>query len=418
MTTSEVEEVFTIESGNDLIDVHVIAVRKGDGSGDGNVTATVRKELRDTSFLIFSEGLASARRIGLIKIGPDNYYALQKDKSVVYKLGRNVFVFPAQDSVDFVADEEQWMVLLLKSEKEYLLTQFAEIVAFFANVVEEVLGAVPELDAIKRLHLVPGDQLYPRLETPSSESRPQPAGAQRPGAASDARAPSPSSPAKTIAKGIVTGAEYIAMGFNAGTGLAEQLVHQGGEHLVNREMEYRPKTVDPKVISTLKTVRSGAETCSTVADAAVDKIAAGARCLGQKLVPHVQRHGTRLMSSATGKDSETSGRYVSDILSVTASGLEGFSTIYQSVTASARQLSQAVAGETVRYVQRRYGDDAAEATNEALYAAGNAAMAATAVKDLAPKAIVKKAAREAAKEGVRSFCQPEATHQPCPVTPS
>lgn len=177
---------------------------------------------------------------------------------------------------------------------------------------------------------------------------------------------------------------------------------------MNREMEYRPKAVDPKVISTLKTVRSGAETCSYVADAAVDRIAAGARSLGQALVPHVQKHGTRLMSSATGHDSETSGRYVSDILSVTASGLEGFSTIFQSMTAGACQLSKAVAGETVRYVQRRYGDDAAEATNEALYAAGNAAMAATAVKDLAPKAIVKRAAREAAKEGVRSFAQPEA----------
>ena len=401
MAATEVEEVFTIESGNDLIDAHVIAIRRRDEGQ--RATGRVTKHLSDTSFLIFSEGLDSPRRIGLIKIGPDNYYALRKEQSLIYQLTGNVFVFPAQDSIDLPLDEEQqWILLQLKSERPYLLSQFQEVLSYFATVVIEIPGAVLELEAIKRLNLVPGLALYPSLTPATSMSTSRPRGQQweEVSAPVGGRPPSPSAPAKGISKGIVTGAEYVAFGFNAGTVFAAQLVHKGGDHLINNYMAYDPKTVDPQVLSTLKKVRSGAETCSTVADAAVGKVAEGARYVGQLLVPHIQTHGTRLMSHATGKDAETSGRYVSDILSVTGSGLQGFSTICQSATASAKALSKAVAGETVRYVQRRYGDDAAEATNEALYAAGNVALAATAVRELAPKAIVKKAAKEAAKEGV------------------
>ena len=416
---NNIEEVFTIESGNGLIDLTVLTVTKNRGSEDNansteqnGVSVQIEKTLGDTSFLIFAEGLNPERRVGLVKIGPDQYYTLQKQKSIIHRLPASRYLFPGDTSVDVNAatsseQEVEYLLITLRTDNAVLRDQFEQVLNYFATVVEEVpQNELPEVTAIKvkcGLSGIPTDTLYPRLPhepmiidhipvTPSP-----PVAVER-----EYRAPSPSGPAKSIAKGLVSGAEYVALGFNYGTQFAENLVHQGGAHLVQNEMKYTPKTIDPRVISTLRAVRVGAETASTVAEKAVNAVASCARNLSQKMVPHIQRHGTRMVSNVTGKDSETSGRFVTDALTLTASGLQGFATIYQSVTNSARQMAKAVAGETVNYVHRRYGDEAAEATNEALYAAGNITVAATAVKDLAPKAMMKKAAKEAGKEAVKT----------------
>lgn len=406
MSTTEVEEVFTIESGSGLVDLNVITVSKEPSSN--RVTAKIKNTLTDTSFLIFSEGLEGERRIALVKIGPDFYHALRKDRSLVYKLSSSSYLFPPQDSVD-LDSEAQYLLITLKwpspPNDVAVRKQFDEILNFFATVVSEVPGSSPELDAVKRLYgLLDTTRLYPKIDAqepiqgPSLTREPLPQESPR----VTERSSSPSSPAKTIAKGIVVGAEYVAVGFNYGTQFAENLVHQGGEHLVRTETRHERKEVDPKVISTLKAVRVGAETASTVAETTVEKIAEGARKLGQCLVPHIEKHGTDLVCHVTGKDREASNKHVKDILTVTASGLQGFSTIYSSITANAKQLAKAVAGETVNYVNKRYGDSAAEATHEAMYAAGHTANAVMTTTELAPRAVAKKVAKETAKETIRT----------------
>lgn len=400
-----IEEVFTIESGNGLIDLTVLAVTQNESK---QFNVKIEKTLGDTSFLIFAEGLTPERRVGLVKIGPDQYYTLQKSKSVIHRLPASRYLFPADTSVDVNAStsseqEIEYLLITLRTDDVVLRDQFEQVLNFFATVVEEVPGnEPPDVQAIKvkcGLDGLAQDTLYPRLPQPMQvDPRIIPSTAVP--SETEFRAPSPSAPAKNIAKGLVTGAEYVALGFNYGTQFAENLIHQGGAHLIQRENRCTPKTIDPRVITTLRAVRIGAETASTVAGKAVETVACCARNLTQRLVPHIQRHGTNLVSNVTGKDSETSGRYVSDALTITASGMQGFATIYQSVKTNATQMAKAVAGEAVNYVHKRYGDQAAEATNEALYAAGNTVEAATVVKDLAPKAMMKKVAKEAGKEAV------------------
>jgi putative lipoic acid-binding regulatory protein len=406
---NDIEEVFTIESGNGLIDLTVLTVIKNESK---EVVVKIDKTLGDTSFLIFAEGLTPERRIGLVKIGPDQYYTLQKAKSIIHRLPASRYLFPGDTSVDVnpstSCDQQmEYLLITLRTDSVVLRDQFEQILNFFATVVEEVPGnEPPEVEAIKikcGLSGLSPNTLYPRL--PHEPMQIDPSLLTTHGTTiSDAeyRVPSPSGPAKSIARGLVTGAEYVALGFNYGTQFAENLVHQGGAHLVQRERNYCKKKVDPRVISTLRAVRVGAETASTVAGKVVDSVATCARNLTQMVVPHIQRHGTRIVSNVTGKDSETSGRYVCDALTITASGMQGFATIYQSVKTNATQMAKAVAGETVNYVHKRYGDEAAEATNEALYAAGNTVEAASVVSDLAPKAMMKKVAKEAGKEAVNS----------------
>lgn len=178
--------------------------------------------------------------------------------------------------------------------------------------------------------------LYPHLEPQSFENRSAAADAQTP------IATEPSQTARTIASTLITGAEYIASGLNIGTKFTEELVHKGGAHYVNREDRVETKPVDPKVISTLRTVRYGAETASTVSTTVVSAVAAGTRSLSEKLVPHIQRHGSKLVSDVTGRDQQSSAQTMNDIISVTAGGLQGFGTIYNSVTANAKTLAKAV----------------------------------------------------------------------------
>lgn len=383
--TSGVEEVFSIESGSGLIDLNVLSVKSlADGT---SVETKLVKTLNDTSLLVFSERETihatdpSVRRIALIKLGPDFYYPLEKDKNLVYKFSSNLFVLPANDQ-SAVAD--QYLVVNVKTDSNsYIIKQLDEILNYFATVVIEVNGASRELDAIKNYLGIVEHGLYPQL--PSQEPN---LNVQVNQGHVDGRA-------ESIAKGIVVGAEYIAAGLNIGTRFTENLVHKGGNHIVTRETRTDTKVVDPNVIRTLKGVRYGAETTASVSTTVINSIANQTRRLSEHLAPHLHKHGSKLVSSATGQDESSSKATMTNIITVGASGFQGFGTIYQSVTDNAKTLAKAVANETVNYVNKRYGNDAGEATHEALYAAGSGYEAATAIKNLAPKAMAKKVGKEA-----------------------
>lgn len=429
-SATEVEEVFTIESGSGLIDVKIVSLKQDLTTGE--FVVKIKKELQDTSFFIFTEVSSddkdAKRRLALMKIGPDVYYGLDKTKTILYRISGNVYLLYPTDTTP----DDQFIVIHLKTDAVYLRKQFDEILNFFSTLVVPVLGELVEVDAVRRtLGILDQDRsrdecLYPQLPLDELQSPSAP-----PSAASDSTYPpyatpkfrgtstqpeyeagSASRPAQMVATGLVTGAEYIAMGFNYGTGFAEGLVHKGGAHLVQREKRRERKKIDPKVISTLRAVRYGAETASSVTGAAVDTIAYGARKLSEHLVPHIHRHGTRLVSNVTGKDHMSSSQTMNDILTVTASGFQGFGTIYSGLTKNATLLAKAVSAEAVNYVSKRYGNEAGEATDHALHAAGSTAAAVTACKDLAPKAMVKKVAKETVKEGIKSAVGPSASNDP------
>ena len=416
-SATEVEEVFTIESGSGLINVIVTSLTT---SQDGQLVTKIVRQLDDTSFFIFTErevgqsstDNSSQRRIALIKLGPDVYYPLEKNKTIVYRIDADRYLLPATHSTP----SDQYLVVKLTTppESDYLRKQFDEILNYFSTLVIEVPGASPELDAIRVLLGIvaspvptpPTTGLYPPLEiqdfVPSAPPVPGASAGTLPPSATQ-QAAEPSARAKYIAQGLMTGAEYIASGLNFGTVYAEKLVHKGGVTVVERQTVTESKHVDPKVITALKTARVGADVAANVSTKVVSAVATGTRSLSERLVPHIHHHGSRLVSNVTGKDAESSSQTMNDILSVTAGGLYGFGTLYNCVTENAKVLAKAVASETVNYVNKRYGNDAGEATHEALYAAGSGYVAATCVSDLAPKAMVKKAAKEAGKTVVGSY---------------
>lgn len=156
MSASEVEEQLAIESGSNLVDVDVLEIKHDNNT----VVARVARNLRDTSLLVFTErstnvsvaqadGRVQERRIALIKLGPDVYYPLEKDKTLVYRVDSERYLLPPTSST--ASDQYLMVNLTVSAASAHIKQQIEEIFAFFANLVDEVSGASPELDAVRRL---------------------------------------------------------------------------------------------------------------------------------------------------------------------------------------------------------------------------------------------------------------------------
>lgn len=149
MSATEVEEVLAVESGSNLIDVQVVQI----SCESGALVARVGRNLTNTSFLVFTErideSVANQRRIALIKLGPDLYYPLEKDKTIVYRVDRERYLLPATSSTP----PDQYLVVTLHAgpTNGHIRRQIDEVFAFFSTLVEEVRGASPELDAVRAL---------------------------------------------------------------------------------------------------------------------------------------------------------------------------------------------------------------------------------------------------------------------------
>src|SRR5690349_13263421 len=129
-SASEVEEVFTIESGSGLVNLQVLSLLKC--RNGAILEARTVKTLEDTSFLVFTETATKSdpisRKIALIKIGPDTYYPLEKDKTIVYRLSSELYLLPSTSSTP----DDQYLVIRLKSGSNvYVKKQFDEILNYF-----------------------------------------------------------------------------------------------------------------------------------------------------------------------------------------------------------------------------------------------------------------------------------------------
>lgn len=75
--------------------------------------------------------------------------------------------------------------------------------------------------------------------------------------------------------------------------------------------------------------------------------------LGRYLAPHIQRQGTRLLSSTCNLTEQEASSKMDGVLEVAAGAVEGFSTVYEGLEKSARLLANSLANNTVKIVEHR-----------------------------------------------------------------
>nr|CAD7405247.1 unnamed protein product [Timema poppensis] len=207
----------------------------------------------------------------------------------------------------------------------------------------------------------------------------------------------------SISQGLVKGAHFISHGLVKGAVKAGDLMNYGTPRLIQR------LTPDPNPTQVSPRVTQGIQVAKNVTGHVVQhrpsarQIGTATMSLGRFLAPHIQRHGTRLLSSTWNMSESEASEKVDGVFEVAAGAVEGFSTVYEGLECSAAILASNLSNNTVKIVEHKYGHPMAEATGETLLTVGNIFTAAHNVKYFTPKGFVKITAKETGKAIVEDY---------------
>ncbi|XP_060129759.1 spartin isoform X2 [Zootoca vivipara] len=197
-----------------------------------------------------------------------------------------------------------------------------------------------------------------------------------------------------MAHGILTGASWVSWGLVKGAEYTGKAIHKGASKLREHiQPEENPVEVNPTVAKGLHVAKQATGGAVKVSQFLVEGVCSIASCVGRELAPHVKKHGSKLVPESLKKDKDGKSTF-DGALVVAASGVQGFSTIWHGLESAAKCIAKNVSKETVQTVKYKYGDDAGDATDNAVSSAINVGVAAFNIDNIGIKAIVKKTAKE------------------------
>ncbi|KFQ81201.1 Spartin, partial [Phaethon lepturus] len=197
-----------------------------------------------------------------------------------------------------------------------------------------------------------------------------------------------------VAHGILSGASWISWGLIKGAEYTGKAIHKGASKLREHiQPEEKPLEVNPAVAKGLHVAKQATGGAVKVSQFLVEGVCSIASCVGKELAPHVKKHGCKLVPESLKKDKDGKSTF-DGALVVAASGVQGFSTVWQGLETAAKCIAKSVSAETVKTVKYKYGEDAGHATDNAMNSAINVGMTAFNVENIGIKAVVKRTAKE------------------------
>lgn len=201
-------------------------------------------------------------------------------------------------------------------------------------------------------------------------------------------------PGSKVSGAILTGAYYISKGLIYGAEKASGLLNYGTPKLINHIAPAPEATqVNPKVTKGFKLAKTATNKAATATGFVADKVGLATSRLGQYLAPHVQKQGTKLLSSGFNLSEAEASSKVSGVLTVAAGAVEGFATVYRGLETSAGILGQNLKNNSVKIVKHKYGPAAGEISNETLETVGNVITIGHNAHVLRPRKIFKNIAK-------------------------
>ncbi|NWI17207.1 SPART protein, partial [Crypturellus soui] len=197
-----------------------------------------------------------------------------------------------------------------------------------------------------------------------------------------------------VAHGILSGASWVSWGLMKGAEYTGKAIHKGASKLREHiQPEEKPLEVNPAVAKGLHVAKQATGGAVKVSQFLVEGVCSIASCVGKELAPHVKKHGSKLVPESLKKDKD--GKSTLDgALVVAASGVQGFSTVWQGLESAAKCIAKSVSTETVKTVKYKYGEDAGHATDNAMNSAINVGVTAFNIDNIGIKAVVKRTAKE------------------------
>ncbi|XP_065586271.1 spartin isoform X2 [Cyrtonyx montezumae] len=197
-----------------------------------------------------------------------------------------------------------------------------------------------------------------------------------------------------VARGILSGASWVSWGLVKGAEFTGKAIHKGASKLREHiQPEEKPLEVNPTVAKGLHVAKQATGGAVKVSQFLVEGVCSIASCVGKELAPHVKKHGSKLVPESLKKDKDGKSAF-DGALVVAASGVQGFSTVWQGLESAAKCIAKSVSTETVKTVKHKYGDDAGRATDSAMSSAINVGVTAFNIDHIGIKAVVKKTAKE------------------------
>lgn len=213
----------------------------------------------------------------------------------------------------------------------------------------------------------------------------------------------------TVSANIIKGAFYVSKGLVKGAEKTGEFISYSTPYLISKIR----KTPDEGPAQVPSNVKTGIEIAKSVTGTAVNvtsyvagKVGCATMALGRFLAPHIQKHGSDLLSYSTGISQEDASEKVHGALTICAGAVEGFGTVYAGLEKSASILGGSLSNSTVQIVQHKYGPDAGQVVGSSLDTVGNVINVSHNMNYMTPKGIAKRTAKNAGKALVAGYRPP------------
>ncbi|XP_058823856.1 protein spartin isoform X2 [Topomyia yanbarensis] len=209
-----------------------------------------------------------------------------------------------------------------------------------------------------------------------------------------------------VSANIIKGAFYVSKGLVKGAEKTGEFISYSTPYLMTKIRKTPDETatqVPGNVKTGIEIAKSVSGTAANVTSYVAGKVGSATMALGRFLAPHIQKHGSDLLSYSTGMTAEDASEKVHGALTICAGAVEGFGTVYAGLEKSASILGTSLSQSTVQIVQHKYGPEAGEVVGNSLDTVGNVINVTNNVNYFTPKGIAKRTAKNAGKALVAGY---------------
>ncbi|XP_046870157.1 spartin a isoform X2 [Hypomesus transpacificus] len=204
-----------------------------------------------------------------------------------------------------------------------------------------------------------------------------------------------------MSQSILAGTSWLSKGFLKGAEATGKAIHKGASKLREHiTPENTPAEVNPRVTRGLHVAKQATGGAVRVSQFLVNGVCVVAGCVGDKLAPHVKKHGAKLIPESMKKTQD--GRSNLDgAMIVAASSMQGLSAIWTGLETGAKTVGKSVRSETVTTVKYKYGEETGQATDTAVQSVVNVGVTAFNMDNLVIKGVLKGTGKTTAKAAVK-----------------
>lgn len=216
-----------------------------------------------------------------------------------------------------------------------------------------------------------------------------------------------------ISENILKGAQFISNNLIKGAEKTGQFMSYSTPYIISK-MQGATENAAPvssNVETSVQVARSVTGVAAGVTGYIAGKVGSATLSLGKFLAPHIQKHGSTLLSKTLGYEEAEAQESMEGVLTVAAGAVEGFATIYSSLEESAKILGNNLSNNSVKIIEHKYGPSAGSLATQTFDTIGNAIDVSQNVRVLTPKGMVKRTAKDTGEAIVQDFRPSASTSQ-------